>query len=875
MFVDTPARGPSAREMSAQYTSDPVIRNCKGLSSVLDHISCGRALLILCLLLPAAGNTSAQSTQQPRVVLALSGGGSRGFAQVGALRALVDAGIPVSGVAGTSIGAIVGGLYASGYTPAEIDSIVTAVDWNDLLAVGDETRRTELYLNQRREKERSLLVLRLNGLTPQLPEAVSNGSRIAMLLDRLVWDAPCHADGDFDGLCIPYRAVVTDIASGKSVVLSRGSLSLAMRASATVPLRFSPVRVDSQLFVDGGLLQNIPVSAARTLGGEIVVTINTTSPLNQREDLDQPLVVADQVMAVMMQRQEQEALAGSDVVITPKLDGVSPTNFTSIRRSIEAGYAAGREAVPVIRALLQKQPLTMGSRPRFRAGVGSSETRETGLPAGGEAISKPPVHVASVSVTGTEDSAIIRVFDQIEGGEYNREVLDKVRRQFGRITRQQGLSFARIVAVAYDSTTQQLDVRVDPGHIVAIEIEGLHTCNPTLVKRDLSMKVGDLFYGERAEGALNRLQRSGYFSSASIDPVPVDSGGVRVVVNIQERSTGVLRLAATADNERYSQGGVEIADENILGDGIAGGLRFAGGLRNRLVAGELDVPRIASSYLTVGGVIYGTQRGVYVYDRQTFHSEGKIVRTTVGEYEEGRVGAKLRLGGQIGRVGQLVAEARLERQGTTTIRDISPDPVWRTLATLRGSLIVDSRDVVPYPRRGVLLDASYETAQTLLGSTTSFVKLDVGAQYVASFGPHAIIPSVRFGLSDATLPVLEMFSLGGQGSLPGLREDEMRGRQMALATLEYRYHLPFNIFFNTYASLRYGLGSTWLQPSEIRISELQHGLAFSVGLDTPIGPADFTLGQAFSVNRRGGGPGRPLVNFGPVVAAFSIGYRLN
>jgi len=874
MFVGISAHGVPAREMSAQYTPDPVIHNCKGLSATPARIPCAHLLLPLWLLLLAAGSAPAQTDPSgPRVVLALSGGGARGFAQVGVLRALADAGIPIDAVAGTSIGAIVGGLYASGYTPHEIDSIVTSVDWNDLLAMGDETRRTELYTNQRREKERSLLVLRLNGLSPQLPEAVSNGSRIALLLDRLVWDAPCHADGDFDHLCIPYRAVVTDIGSGQSVVLSSGSLSLAMRASATVPLRFSPVRLDTQLFVDGGLLQNIPVPAARGMGGEIVVAVNTTSPLNAREELDQPLTVADQILTVMMQQQQQQALQGADVVIAPRLDGVLPGEFVDIHRSIEAGYAAGREAVPAIRALLARRSLPIAARPRLRGGVGSSEPREAGR------VSTPPAgaryHIAQVVVSGSADSSLCAPVAVIAGPVYDRETVERVRREFGRVARSRGLAFARVGAVSFDTATGRLDVQVDPGTITRVEIEGLHSCNRTLVERDLSMGVGDLFSGDVAERALNRLRRSGYFSSVTIDPAPVDAGGVCVVVRVQERPTGVLRLAATADNERYTQAGVEIADENIFGEGIAGGLRFAGGTRNRLVAGEFDVPRIASTYLTVGGTVYGSERGVYVYERRTDRAEGRITRTTVGEYREGRVGGRLRLGGQIGRIGQLVAEARLERQGTATVRDVSPDPLWRTLATVRGSLVVDTRDVLPYARHGLLFDGSYETAQSLLGSTTSFVKLDLGAQYIASVGASAFIPAVRLGLADATLPIMEMFSLGGPNSLPGLREDEMRGRQMVLATLDYRYHLPFDIFFSTYASLRYGLGSTWLEPSQIRIAELQHGLAFSIGLDTPIGPADFTLGKAFSVNRGGGGPGRPLVNFGPVVAAFSIGYRLN
>jgi NTE family protein len=132
-----------------------------------------------------------------------------------------------------------------------------------------------------------------------------------------------------------------------------------------------------------------------------------------------------------------------------------------------------------------------------------------------------------------------------------------------------------------------------------------------------------------------------------------------------------------------------------------------------------------------------------------------------------------------------------------------------------------------------------------------------------------IHPRFQFGFGDATLPLIEQFSLGGQESMFGLREDESRGRQLFLASLEYRYMLPFKIYFDSYVSLRYDLGATWQTPSQIRLADLEHGLGLTVGLDTPIGPANFSVGRSFTFNL----PTAPkLINLGPVVAYFSLGY---
>lgn len=240
---------------------------------------------------------------RPKVALVLSGGGSRGISQIGILEALEEAHIPVDMIVGTSMGSIIGGLYSSGYSASDLDSIARTLDWNQLLALSDAVSRSELFLQQKVTEEQSFLVVRLNGFTPILPSAIASGQRLTTLLTQLVLNAPYHVVRSFNDLKIPFRAVATDMVSGKRVVISTGDLAQAMRASSTVPVVFSPILTDTLQLVDGGLVSNIPVDVARELGADIVIAVNTTSPLRSETNIETPWDALDQATSIMMHSQ--------------------------------------------------------------------------------------------------------------------------------------------------------------------------------------------------------------------------------------------------------------------------------------------------------------------------------------------------------------------------------------------------------------------------------------------------------------------------------------------------------------------------------------------------------------------------------------------
>lgn len=860
------------------------------------------------------GAGTAGAAGGPRIGLVMSGGGARGFAQIGVLKVLEKAGVPIHAIVGTSIGAMLGGLYASGYTAAELDSIVRSTNWQDLLGVGEETERSELFIDQKLENDRSLLTLRLDGLTPVVPEAVSTGARITEFVEHLIWGSVYHGNDSFDNLKYRFRAIATDLVKGESITLDSGSLALAIRASATVPLRFTPVVLDSMLLVDGGLLANIPVDAASALGCDYLIVINTTSPLQDAANLDAPWNVADQVVTLMMQRQGRESLAAADFVVTPDLTGISGMDFSDPGRAIDSGEAAARRVIDGLLddlhdeygqdRIFRNLGITCGDRMLLaslgyeqatpRIGLDDLQRRLDMLGAAGayhdlaarvEFAGDSARFFISGSRAGRIEKLDLRGFDQVPvdliqgaytdllGNPFNRDSIRLATERALKAGRRLGYSFLSIDSTSFDTADGVLHIYGDEGIIRNIRLEGLEHCARFLVERELEFEVGDLFRADDAGRGVNRLMMTGYFRHVRIDANPVPEGGIEVVVSVKERSTSVMRFAAGVDNERYTQLGVEIAQENLFGQGTHAGLRFSGGIRDRSLVGELRTNRIYGTYWTFGLTGYGRLRNVNSFERWTEPATGTIHRNVIGEYREMRVGGIVRFGRQVERFGLFTIEGRYERQGTRDLTIHATDERWRDVGTLKFGARFDTRNRVPFASSGTVVDVSYETAQSIFGSDESFAKLDLEAELFSSVaGRHLLHPRIRLGFADATLPLMEQFSLGGQQSMFGLREDELRGRQIFLTSLEYRVLLPVRIYFDTYVALRYDLGATWQRPSEIRLNDLEHGIGLTLGLDTPLGPANFSLGRSFTFNRT---PSPHIANFGPIIAYFSFGYMFD
>lgn len=291
-----------------------------------------------------AGASAAAPAQRPKVALVLSGGGARGGAHVGVLKVLEELRIPVDFVVGTSAGAIVGAAYASGMSPSaiehELGQLRTANLFHDLA-------RGDVPLRRKADDETNFIgpEIGIGSQGIQLPKGAIAGVSLEAVLRRLTAG---QRDGDFDRLPIPFRAIATDVTTGEMVVLKQGSLSTAVRASMAIPAAVDPVQIDGRLLVDGGVVRNLPVDVARSLGADVVIAVNIGTPLLKREEIVSLLSVAAQMAGMLTAgnvRQSLSEIRAGDVLITPDLGQVTTADFDHLPEAVAAGEGAARAAV--------------------------------------------------------------------------------------------------------------------------------------------------------------------------------------------------------------------------------------------------------------------------------------------------------------------------------------------------------------------------------------------------------------------------------------------------------------------------------------------------------------------------------------------------
>lgn len=300
----------------------------------------------------AASGAEAQApaeSARPRIGLVLGGGGARGAAHIGVLQVLEEHRIPVDSVAGTSMGALVGGMYATGQSPVEMEATMRAIDWGRLFR--DAADRAERPMRRKRDDIANLgnAELGFRDRRLALPRGALQGHRLLLWLRRQTLSVA--GVDDFGELPLPFAAVATDIVSGERVVLRGGDLALAMRASMAVPGVFAPIRVNDRLMVDGGVVENVPVRVARELGAERLIVVDVGAPLLREEQLGSLLSVTVQMISVLMKQESDRILSElhpEDVLIRPELGEFSSADFENSLSTIAIGRAAAEAALPAL-----------------------------------------------------------------------------------------------------------------------------------------------------------------------------------------------------------------------------------------------------------------------------------------------------------------------------------------------------------------------------------------------------------------------------------------------------------------------------------------------------------------------------------------------
>ena len=305
----------------------------------------------------------------PKVGLVLSGGGAKGFAHIGALKAIEEAGIRIDYIGGTSIGAIVGGLYASGYTATELDSIFKAVDFNTLIR--DEINRSQKPHRQKEADERYAITLPFDRFKLAVPSALSKGQNTYNMLVRLLY----HIDtSSFDELPIPFFCVTADVETGEEVIFEKGYLPEAISASAALPSLFRPVALDGRLFTDGGVINNYPVEALLEKDVDIIIGIDVQDNLRDRQKLKSApdvLIQVNNFRSIEAMKAKREL---TDIYIHPDISPYTLVSFDDITEIINEGE---QKALLQLAALQDIAARQKNHSPQFREEIHKTQEEDS------------------------------------------------------------------------------------------------------------------------------------------------------------------------------------------------------------------------------------------------------------------------------------------------------------------------------------------------------------------------------------------------------------------------------------------------------------------------------------------------------------------
>ncbi len=850
----------------------------------------------------------------PRIALVLSGGGARGVSQVGSLEVLEENRIPYHYIIGTSIGSIIGGLLASGYSPFELDSLINSINWNDIFSLKEQSNRTDLFLDQKIIEDRSLITFRFKNFKFIVPEAISAGDQFNITLQKVFWNSLYKPHGNFDNLKFPFRAVATDIVSGESISQKSGNIITAIRASATVPLRYTPIRSNGQILVDGGIFANIPAEQALEFSPDLIIVINTVSPKLNSEDLNTPWNIADQVITISMDKFTRKQKEYADFIITPNIDCHKNTDFSNLDTLIRAGRYAAENMVEKIQQKFRYKFYSRINRYHQNFSIDLLKGKAI-VPISFDSTEENFIKHTVVSINSIEEynDLIIKL---LETDKYKQIELDissdtvyLVGKKFPQLTslnlngvnnpnvaefankyaqnnsniplspngitrikedllkkyRSEGYSYAIITNERADSYGN-LFFTIDEGTIGEILIIGNEETSDFLIQRELKFKVGQVLNAEKLVRGWNNLVKTGLFSNVEIDiEENLENAKKIVIVKVTEGGTQTLRIGGKVDSERYGQIGIDAIQENLFNAGIRLSARSTIGTRNQDYAFLLENPRIFKTNFSLSASMYYSSRDINNYSFQkTSLYHFKYNKT--GESTIERFGGIANFGRQLDKNGTISFSYRLEKQ--RFFEKNSAKPEYSNVSTIKVATIFDSEDRSFLARNGQRIELYLETGAIAIKPSVSFSKAYFYYHHNLTIENVTFRPALSFGAADKTLPQAEFFSLGGQSSFYGLREDTKRGRQIFTASLEARYKLPFQIYFDTYLSARYDLGNAWLQTDEIAFKDFLHGGGLAFELDTPLGPGRFAVGRSFYFRENG------EIVFGEPVLYFSIGMKL-
>jgi predicted acylesterase/phospholipase RssA len=799
------------------------------------------AMGILCLLARPA-----DCSPKKCVALVLSGGGARGLAQIGTLKALEKTGIKPDIIVGTSMGAIIGCLYAAGYSADSIAKFAVSLDWGDIFS--NEPQRKEMLMSRKDETGNYLFEVRLDkNLNLLLPQSISEGQVFYNALAPKLAAVQHRFGTDFDSLPIPLRIVSTDIVSGRKVVFSKGNLATAIRASCGFPLVFSPVNMDTMLLMDGGLMSNIPVSAClEEFPGYSVIAVDVTSPLWDKKSLANPARLVDQVVNIGLTKQKTAERNLASSLITPDLTGILNTDFSKADTIIARGYRASITVLEKIRAEV-------------------SDTGENGpAPCRAADYVSPPysfINAGAGVIAGLNKAfSASGVHAGIPASEFRTKVYS--------VLAEHGHPFARIQSIVRkDSVTC---VVIVPGTVKGFSIAGNNVTRYSIIRASIGMKTGDTLTTEKITRSMSALYSTDLFKNVNIT---ADTNGIVGIV-LTEKDFWRARVGLRFDEYNLLEGYIQPAYENLFGLGISTSLHLQYGPLREKYALDLVSNHIFSSAFANMVQIQGYIARERVATRTQYADSLDSILTHVRLEEQTleKTGIMGIAGVQLGKFFMLEGGIRFERFALYESKAFK-DPFGAYkggMQYLMLRLTGDDLDRFPFPEKGQKHYITIGGAHDVIGGTESFLKIDGRfSQYYTVANIHTFSPQLQLVWSTDSMPDVEKVYLGGAGPeekyreigvynyIPffGLRPRALPGDVALLLHGNYRLRIQPGLFLS--CSVDWGYAWPWKDRWKLEnltmdglrkigreyLDQAPLGIGIGVAYQTPVGPIRFSWGR--------------------------------
>ena len=826
---------------------------------------------------------------QPVIGLALSGGGARGIAHIGVIEVLEENGIRVERIAGTSMGSIVGGLYAAGYSPKTLANIFEATEWSD--SFSNDPRRRSIYVTEKETLRWPLFDLRFEGFRAKIiPSSLSYGQKIIFLLSWLTLVPGYECGGDFDRLSIPFRSVATDLnPPGDTVILGSGNLTRAIQASATIPLLFIPVEWEGRNLVDGGLKSNLPINIVKDMGSDFVIGIAIDESMHPSENLNNALNIADQSTSILMRNLTELSKEFADFVITPDMENFSSRNFTNIPQIIEQGRIAARPALPaLLDSLEQRESLY---KKTFIRDVTVSPEHENDFVTKivSEYIqSGVENHFAQISstlealwVTGRywdvrasidEATGMLRIELRevpdnvtliLQGKDKNKpvnrkfeiltksnspgnfhEVIEHIDSLFHQI-RFEGFSLAGVTEVKFDNSHNSLTIYANAPNLTKIFLDDNLKSRRSVITREFEINIGDTVDLNKIMKTIENLYGTNLFEWVYADLEPYD-GGAALRIHLSEKDWSVIRLGFRFDETDFAEGRIALSRENILGFGNEFTAVGHTGKRKKLVMFESQNDRIYKTLYTFNIKTYRLFRKRPLYRDHFYYSD----------YEVDRYGTVLSLGQQMEKLGNAMLKFKTETLWTQYTPSSNMKNEKREIRSIIFQSIIDTYDTYPFPKNGKINVIFIESSHDFFGGTEKFVKMFWGSTHVKTFArKHTFSGSFFLGTADASTPYIESFTIGDNSTrlncydyssasshyyadFQGLNSEEKYGNYLAVGKINYRLFIPK--YF--YLSCIFNIGNVWDNDETITFDSLLQAYGIQGSFATYLGSLDIGWG---------------------------------